>query len=808
MKYYRHEDISQPFYIKLNRFIDPKQILDIYDDKSSNVATFVSTVSIKTKKRIIFQSPQLLVSIPSESLIGTFTTPLTVQDLDMSMTLHLEIFSTISSPTIPVSSTSLPLFGESSNKYNKASSPQSWFLLRQGRYSLILNKSPGLVNDQFYSEIFNLSTSLEKYENKEFEKIDWIDEKSISMVNKRIVEICSECNIALVEIELPKFTFPVRYEEIPYNEESRELSNLSNFGFKIWIVPDFEVLNQRPNPMVEQFSRLDRVEAIDSKELRPDEETKEALSKIISLPDHKPLEESHGSTIWRYRYSLVQDKHALTKFLQAIRWQNSDEEEIAINLMKSWERIDKEDALHLLSNKFAANRHYSNQNSKGISEVRKYAVDVLSKCSPNEISSILLQLVQALRYEDFTDSPLKKMLINYAVENQEIAISLYWYLNVELEGVSQATVTEEYQRIFDELVENLKLHSKETFKIIESQKILKSEFLEISTQIKKSKRDTSNIEKKKLKLRSLIESAGLVNFNDKVPNFLNASMMLTGIIPEQSTVFMSKQYPIKLGFKVEGSTSDYGLIFKNGDDLRQDQLIIQIIRLMDKLLKDVNLDMCLKPYNVLATSMKDGFVEFVQNSSTIYDRIQKKQSLGNYLKENSSNNAEIIDTFIKSCAGYCVITYLLGIGDRHLENLMVDNKGHLFHIDFGFILGKDPKPKPPPMKLCKEMVEAMGGENSPGYNTFKTKCVEVFLQLRKHCKLIVNLFYLMIHSNLSGMQGDAIKIIDKLYDRFYINQSSEEAEKCFLGLINESVRALMPQIMEKIHVWANYWKRI
>ena len=35
--------------------------------------------------------------------------------------------------------------------------------------------------------------------------------------------------------------------------------------------------------------------------------------------------------------------------------------------------------------------------------------------------------------------------------------------------------------------------------------------------------------------------------------------------------------------------------------------------------------------------------------------------------------------------------------------------GALFHIDFGYILGRDPKPFPPPMKLCKEMVEAMGG---------------------------------------------------------------------------------------------------
>ncbi len=49
------------------------------------------------------------------------------------------------------------------------------------------------------------------------------------------------------------------------------------------------------------------------------------------------------------------------------------------------------------------------------------------------------------------------------------------------------------------------------------------------------------------------------------------------------------------------------------------------------------------------------------------------------------------------------------MGYRHLDNLLLTKDGRLFHIDFGFILGRDPKPFPPPMKLCKEMVEAMGG---------------------------------------------------------------------------------------------------
>lgn len=57
---------------------------------------------------------------------------------------------------------------------------------------------------------------------------------------------------------------------------------------------------------------------------------------------------------------------------------------------------------------------------------------------------------------------------------------------------------------------------------------------------------------------------------------------------------------------------------------------------------------------------------------------------------------------------FCFKT-LVFLFHRHLDNLLLRDDGRLFHVDFGFILGRDPKPFPPPMKLCKEMVEAMGG---------------------------------------------------------------------------------------------------
>jgi len=307
---------------------------------------------------------------------------------------------------------------------------------------------------------------------------------------------------------------------------------------------------------------------------------------------------------------------------------------------------------------------------------------------------------------------------------------------------------------------------------------------------------------------------GKFPFSGPIPMPLDPSLGVTGI-SDRVKIFSSKLEPLGIHYKLD-SFDEYQIIFKSGDDMRQDQVVIQLISLMDELLKkDGHLDLKLTPYKVLATSSHDGIMECVQNCQTIRNILRNyNNDIHNFFREShpSQNgpfgiDPEVINTFVRSCAGYCVITYILCVGDRHLDNLMITTSGNLFHIDFGFI-GRDPKPYPPPMKLCGEMIAAMGGEASNDFTLFKQLCVEAYNTLRKNANLILNLISLMADSNISDIASEKSLLL--IQDKFQLEKTDEEAGVNFQLLMQESVTALFAQLSDKFHnihlKWKSYWK--
>merc|ERR1712203_152595 len=244
--------------------------------------------------------------------------------------------------------------------------------------------------------------------------------------------------------------------------------------------------------------------------------------------------------------------------------------------------------------------------------------------------------------------------------------------------------------------------------------------------------------------------------------------------------------------------------------------VLQIISLMDQLLRRENLDLKLTPYRALATSSNSGFMQFVK-ATGIADVLKEppvgEGSILNFFRKHSpcetgpyGVSGECMDTWVKSCAGYCVITYLLGVGDRHLDNLLLTQNGKLFHIDFGYILGRDPKPLPPPMKLSKEMIEAFGGMASEHYQEFRRECYTAFLSLRRYANLILNLFALMVDASVPDIALEPEHTVRKVQEKFRLDFTDEEAISYMQDLIDESASAVMAALTERIHRWAQFMR--
>ena len=114
--------------------------------------------------------------------------------------------------------------------------------------------------------------------------------------------------------------------------------------------------------------------------------------------------------------------------------------------------------------------------------------------------------------------------------------------------------------------------------------------------------------------------------------------------------------------------------------------------------------------------------------------------------------ARIFRNLILTCTifFFSVITYILGICDRHNDNIMIKQSGHLFHIDFGKFLGDAQmignfKRDRTPFILTPDMVFVINGGDKPTqkYHDFVDLCCKAFNIIRKNGNLLLNLFALV-----------------------------------------------------------------
>ena len=197
-------------------------------------------------------------------------------------------------------------------------------------------------------------------------------------------------------------------------------------------------------------------------------------------------------------------------------------------------------------------------------------------------------------------------------------------------------------------------------------------------------------------------------------------------------------------------------IFKTHEDLRQEQFATQLINEFNQIFKIEKVNCWLNTYEIISTGNDAGLVEMVNDSLSL-DQLKQKLnniSLKDFYKnyygrgnEQSQEYKTAMDNFVSSLAGYSLVCYFLQIKDRHNGNILIDNEGHLTHIDFGFLLsnapGKGLKFENAPFKLSRDMVDCLGGIKGGYFEDFRKLLKKGFYAVYKHRRKIIILVEMM-----------------------------------------------------------------
>ena len=197
-------------------------------------------------------------------------------------------------------------------------------------------------------------------------------------------------------------------------------------------------------------------------------------------------------------------------------------------------------------------------------------------------------------------------------------------------------------------------------------------------------------------------------------------------------------------------------IAKADDDLRQESLSMQLIKMMNDIFLKANIPLKLRTYEIIITSRTSGLIEFIPDSISIDGLKRKTNTDLNTFYRNffHKNFKEAQNNFVESLAGYSLVTYLLNLKDRHNGNIMIDMKGNIIHIDFGFILGISPGNvgfETAPFKMTKEYVNLLDGINSDAYNYFILLLSRGFIELRKYFDCFVKVIEVMLKSKINNL---------------------------------------------------------
>lgn len=393
-------------------------------------------------------------------------------------------------------------------------------------------------------------------------------------------------------------------------------------------------------------------------------------------------------------------------------------------------------------------------------------VRAFSRCDDEILECIIPSIIYRLVYDD-SNQILINFVMSRCVNSARISNHVYWMLSVEKENNAGRC---------DYLISRL--------------------FREISAETYNNIMEVNNF------VRTIEDNYSSDDYDNPIHNLGDIKKCISPTHPEKGFQIVSdKAIPGELSANrpvpilLSPNTADENIILYKNEDMRTDLIVMSIIRIIKRIIEEsLNIDLHVVTYNIQPTSKNTGFIGAVNKSNTLYKIEEKfKSSLTNYIRKHNPETPtkELKERFIRSCAFYSVITFLLGIGDRHLDNIMLTENGELFHIDYGFILGKDPRPmKTPYMRISEGMLDAIGGHHSEEYEEFKELCNQIYEISRRHVNTFVCMLSLLPKQDTGGTWTNPKisdnRVLREIVKRFAPGETYEKAKSILHTRIDKS----------------------
>ncbi len=529
------------------------------------------------------------------------------------------------------------------------------------------------------------------------------------------------------------------------------------------------------------------------------------------LPNHK-FSSLEKDLLWTNYYYVVHHNKYFVQLLKSINYHTYSERESKLKSVLNYINKVSKDNKHKLSCRIMMCDGNCKSNTAGnnicglncddainlltqnISHmaIRNYAIGQFNSVPYNELIFYLPFLVFAMRYETIENSVVGTWLINKcknkrrAVDKVKFCNEVFWEFQVNLQYGPQKEIKNMYQYFSDKLTHEVSSHI--TQLITENQRTVNF-FVGLKGLDEQA-------------VRSKISALKTSNLRLPINPHINYVISDLNSVHIKSSATMPLTLPLHY-VDEEMNVQKFNIMFKF-EEIRKDQIVMSLINIIQKILIDEKIDIPIVNYRVRPTGLDHGFIELVPNSHTIHFVKQtKKSTILNFIMDNNPLNTvdQIRNRFLRSCAVFSTCSYLISIGDRHLDNIMVTEKGDLFHIDFSHILGSDPKLTEVKMRISTDMIDTIGGFNSKYYAEFKILCTQIFNAIRKHINLFINMLMM-----LSVTHADTIsesKIYNEIINKFMPGESVEQAEIQLYSVIENSSKNYHYAFVDFFHYYGN-----